>query len=337
MTAFHVGIDLGKYEFVVAAAPEGLPTAKWRTLGTKTFANDAAGIAAFIAWLGALPGPVACLCAESTGPLSWRLMADLARTGLFPGLSICNPRWVKGTGISLGLREKTDPLDARVIAMHALIHKPAPTRQRPEAMEELEELFRTREAILSDIIGLRNRIDAARTAVVKKELEKTLRELQKREKSLMKEIDKRVAENELLSTDYSLLVSVPGIGKILAVALLAELGDLRTYSRGQIVSFAGVFPAAHQSGTSVKGKPHLMKGGGKRVRSKLYMGALACIANKNQLVKTYDHLLEQGKIKMVALGAQMRKLLLVARAVVISGKPFDPVKFQSAANACCAS
>ncbi len=111
-----------------------------------------------------------------------------------------------------------------------------------------------------------------------------------------------------------------------ATTILAELGDLRRFTLArQLSAFAGMSPQHRQSGTSIRGRSRLCKKGNARVRQCLYLSAMAAIRGNNQLRDTYRRLLAQGKLRMVALGAIMRKLLTLMRAILISGKRYQPL------------
>jgi transposase len=328
---FYIGVDVSKDSFSAAAAPEGMAPSAWRSLRARSFVSDEKGVEQFVAWLKALGGNVVCLCAEATGVYSWRLASVFAHKaqGAMPLLSIVNPRWPQGTAASLGVREKTDATDAAVLAVHALMHKPAPTPLLSAAMEELRELFRMREAVIQQSTATKNRIAAARTDVVRKELHKLLASLEKSIARIDKQIDKRIANDAAIAADFELLDSVPGIGRPLAIAILAEFGDLRQWKRSQIASYVGLFPRSHESGTSVRAKPRMAKRSNSHVRAKLFLGALASVAPRGLFKDFHKGLVKQGKAKMQSIGAIMRKLLVLARAVVISGKPFDRRAFEA--------
>ncbi|MCX5756964.1 MAG: hypothetical protein NTU83_00350, partial [Candidatus Hydrogenedentes bacterium] len=53
--------------------------------------------------------------------------------------------------------------------------------------------------------------------------------------------------------------------------------------------------------------------------------AMVAIRGQNDLQRTYLRLREEGKSAMAALGAVMRKMLILMRAILIRGKPFDPM------------
>ena len=128
-----------------------------------------------------------------------------------------------------------------------------------------------------------------------------------------------------LKAQHDLLRSIPGIGDKTATTLLAECGDIPSFTDARaLAAFAGLTPKQHQSGTSVHGKPRLSKIGSDRLRKALYFPAITALRH-NPIIKAFcDQLLARGKPKMAVIGAAMRKLLHLAYGVLKSGKPFDP-------------
>ena len=119
---------------------------------------------------------------------------------------------------------------------------------------------------------------------------------------------------------------VPGVANVVATVVLSELGNLRDYRRGRSLSaMAGVNPKVIESGKR-KGKTRMSKQGNAHVRAILYCAAMGCLRTKNDhcLKRVYSRLVQRGKTHMQALGALMRKILLLMRNLLISGKPFDP-------------
>ena len=88
-------------------------------------------------------------------------------------------------------------------------------------------------------------------------------------------------------------------------------------------AYSGLAPCEYRSGTSVRRQTHLSKRGNVHLRRALYMPAMAA-ARFNPAVKAiYDRLIEKGRPRMVALGAAMRKLLMIAYGVLKSRKEFE--------------
>ncbi len=132
-----------------------------------------------------------------------------------------------------------------------------------------------------------------------------------------------------LKRKVELLQSIPGIGETCSTIILSELleedhQESPPYSKKIQTAHAGLAPSERQSGTSLKGKPHLCKIGNSHLRKSLYWPAI--VATKyNPFIKSfYERLLQKGKPKMVAIVACMRKLLMIAIGVLNNNKPFDP-------------
>ena len=136
-----------------------------------------------------------------------------------------------------------------------------------------------------------------------------------------------INEDDGFKRDFALLNTIAGVGPITAMTVLAEIGDLRRFERArQLTAYAGVTPRNVESGTSVRGKTHMCKRGNGRVRQALYLSAMATLNTKhpNSLSMMHYRLCEEGKEGKAALGAVMRKQLTVMRAILISGRPYDP-------------
>ena len=128
-----------------------------------------------------------------------------------------------------------------------------------------------------------------------------------------------------LRQQRDLLTSIPGIGELTAARLLAELPHWASFtSPKQVAAFAGLSPQQRVSGTSVRGRTRLSKRGSARLRTALYMPAISAKQHNPVLKAFAQRLLDAGKAKMAVLAAVMRKLLLLAFAILKSGRPFDP-------------
>lgn len=118
----------------------------------------------------------------------------------------------------------------------------------------------------------------------------------------------------------TLLISVPGVGKVVARTLLAELPELGTLDRRQIAALTGLAPWTRQSG-QWRGRSFI--GGGRAsVRGALFMGALVG-SQHNPVLKSFrDALIKKGKLKLVALIATARKLVTIPIAMLRDKKPW---------------
>ena len=126
----------------------------------------------------------------------------------------------------------------------------------------------------------------------------------------------------------SILSSIYGIGFETAIALEAYIGDVNRFSNSKkLVAYFGMNPTICQSGKSLKRKSRLQKKGNAIVRHKLYLAVFCIIGRKKgPLYKYYTRLVDAGKPKMVAMGATMRKLLVVIYAMLKNQEIYDPEK-----------
>jgi transposase len=322
---FWLGIDVGKSSFCAALAPEGARPDCRRTLAAADFESTPAGIAALVKWAGqGAAGALAGVVMEATGVYSRRLAEALAAAGL-PCASIVNPARPLSFARSLGVADKTDRSDALTLALYGAIYTPSPTLTLSAEHLRLRQLWRLREDEVESLKAARSRLDQADDPFVRAHLKGRVGQIERGLKRIEDEMTRWIGDNpDRLKGDYDLLLSVPGVGRATAWMLLAELGDLRRWSRAQIVSYAGLYPRRYQSGTSVCKKPRLVKGGGHRIRKGLFMAALAICRSKTPLRQFRERLLERSVPKMAALGAMMRKLLLQVRSVVCRGTPYQP-------------
>jgi len=138
-----------------------------------------------------------------------------------------------------------------------------------------------------------------------------------------------IRESPVWREKDDLLRSVPGVGRVLSLTLLAELPELGRLSRREIAKLVGMAPLSRDSGT-MRGR-RFVQGGRASVRAVLYMGALVASRRNPVIAAFYQRLLAAGKPKQLALVACMRKLLTMLNAMVRSGSPWhvDPVVVRS--------
>jgi transposase len=323
INGFWVGIDVAKDSFVAAIACEGARPDQWAQLPVRQFKSNVADVAALAQWIGEQPGTCGGICAEATGVYSKRLATLIEAAGL-PAMVIVNPCHPLGMARSMGLRDKNDRVDAVVIALYGLIHRPKSPRPASPLHERLRQLWRARESYVASLMAFDNRVEQTDDPFVLDQMETTRKQLKAAIARIAEEISRLIDADPQLRDDAKLLQTIPGIGPLTTSMLLAELGDLRNYGRRQIVGYAGLFPREYSSGTSVGRRARLAKGGASRVRKGMFYPACSVRRRKNVFAEFGDRLEEKGKSNMSTIGATMRKILVVARAVVVSGRPFDP-------------
>ena len=154
------------------------------------------------------------------------------------------------------------------------------------------------------------------------ELKTEIAELKNKEKLHLVAAQRIVAEDEQAGRRLDALLSIPGIGPITALTLLAMFRKYPGANRSQIVALAGLDPIQFQSGTSVHRKARISKRGNREVRKRLYQATLSSARYNPSVKALHQRLKENGRPDKVARIAAARKLLLIAHAVCSSGESF---------------
>jgi transposase len=311
MPEHFVGIDVAKAELVVAVRPLG---------ETWTATNDAAGLRELVPRLRALEPTLVVL--EATGGYELAAVAALAAAGL--PVVVVNPRQVRDFARATGELAKTDGVDARLLALFAERIRPEVRPLADEALEALDALLTRRRQLLEMLQAERNRqgqVFGRGTKVVKQSLKAHIAYLERELRMTDTELGRAVRESPVWREKEELYRSVPGVGRVVALALLAELPELGHLNRKQIAKLAGVAPLARDSGTQ-RGK-RLIYGGRATLRATLYMAALVA-SRRNPIIRAfYLRLLAAGKPKKLALTACMRKLLTILNAMARTQTPWS--------------
>jgi transposase len=241
-------------------------------------------------------------------------------------VSIVNPARIKKYGESKLQRNKTDKLDAYLIADFCLTQRPACWAPLPEHLQELQDLGRRLKGLIKQRTQEQNRLKSAPdNAFIQRTIQLHIIFLNKQIKATQAEMDAVVKATPSLLNDQKLLLSIPGIGLTTANCILGELGDVSRFKNAnQAVAYVGLSPRRHESGTSVNKKTRLSKMGSRRLRSALYMAALTAMRH-NPLIEPFVlRLRRQNKHAMVIICAVMKKLIRYAYAVLKHRRPFDP-------------
>lgn len=318
--AAWVGIDVSQHtlDACLLPGPQGKPRAR-------AFANDGAGHAALAAWADAHAGGAALgFCLESTGAYGEALSTALADAGRH--VAVVNPARVKYAGLMRGQGNKTDKADARLIAEYACRESPPAWQPPRPEVRQLQALSRRRDDLRQLAAREKGRLAApGLTAAARESITRTASFLEGEADRLQAEADAAIAADAVLRADRELLLSIPGVGPVAAQAVLAELPEpARFESAQQAAAYAGLAPREYRSGTSVKRRTRLSKAGNARLRKALYLPALTAVRFNPLLKGFYERLVGAGKARMAAVGACMRKLLMIAYGVLKSRRPFDP-------------
>jgi transposase len=298
-----VGIDVAKQELVVTVRPAD---ERW------TVANDERGARILAERLRRDTPTLIVLVA--TGGYELVAVAALAAAGL--PVVVVNPRQVRDFAKATGQLAKTDRLDADVLALFAERVRPEVRPLADAALQELDALLARRRQLLEMLTAERNRLGqvlGTGKRSVKKSLKAHIEFLERELRMADTELGRLVRESPVWREREDLLRSVPGVGPVLSLTLLAELPELGRLSRREIAKLVGVAPLARESGT-YRGKRYV-HGGRAPLRAVLYMAALVGTKRNPVLRAFYARLLAAGKPKKLALTACMRKLLVILNAM----------------------
>jgi len=265
---------------------------------------------------------VALTVVEATGKFHRLAQRTIHAWGI--AVAVVNPLRPRLYAEAAGILAKTDRLDARTLAIFGQSIKPSARPPAPERVEELQELVRTQQAAKDGATALANRCGAAQSAFAKREIGRLLKNVQRHVDRLNAEIERRIVQDPALARRYEILRSIPSFGPVVAAALTACLVELGQCSNKAIALLVGTAPITDDSGQRT-GIRHI-KGGRAHVRSTLYMAAMSAITHNPDMAAFYKRLLDNGKLKMVALTAVMRKLVVLANTLITADRLWSQVR-----------
>jgi transposase len=302
-----VGIDVSKAKLDVSIDEER-PFIVVRT---------AEGVADLVAKLA--PLQPALVVMEATGGLETMVAAALSVAKI--PVVIINPKRARDFARAEGILAKTDAIDARLLARFGCKIRPKPRPLPEQAARELDGLLDRRRQLIGMRVMEQSRLDSARGEKVRGNLKAHIGWLNDRNEEIDQEMDRTIQSSPVWKAQDELLRSVPGIGPVLSRTLLAGVPELGTVGGRTISALVGLAPIPDDSG-SRKGQRHIV-GGRAAVRAVLFMAAHAA-SRYNPAIRPFaERLKSAGKKPKVVLVAVARKLLVIANAILKSGKPWE--------------
>ena len=308
MTETNIGIDISKDHLDVHRLPGD---------ERRRFDNSKAGHKALIRWIGDTPARVVY---EPTGYYHRALERALAAAGM--PIAKVNPRQARRFAEATGNIAKTDALDAAMLtrmgAVLSLEARPVPSG----IINDLRDLRTARNALIKDQVAAQTRAKAITLPLLKRQNAARLKQIEAQRKSVDAEINTLIQGDPDLAQRFAILCSIPGIAEVSAAMLLIEMPELGSLDEKQVAALAGLAPIARQSG-NWKGKSFI-RGGRQQVRQGLYMPALVAIRFNADLRAKYEQLIKAGKAPKQAITAVMRKLIILANALLKKGRKWQP-------------
>ena len=316
---FYCGIDVSKLKLDVSILIDE------KTVH-KVFKNTIDDVQDLMNWLLSKTNSNSLIhvCIEATN-IYHELVADFLSENKDNFIvSVVNPRKAKHFSNMLA-NTKTDKVDAKLLALYCQKFEPEIYNPLSKERRELRELSR----LMDNLIELKNiqkvRLHTFHSEVAARGVLSTIKSIEDTIAEIQKEIKSYYNNYSDLNKEFQLLKSIPSFGDRISNVLQVEMpkDENGKYNPKKLTSYFGLAVREWQSGTSVSGKPRITKFGSPRVRNMLYMAALVAISHNLFIAEFYNKLVKKGKPKKVALVAVMRKLLVLACAILNSGKPFD--------------
>jgi len=272
--------------------------------------NDAQGIAKLIDQLRSFK--IQLVVIEATGRLHRRLAGELLLAGI--SVALVNPQRAREFARSTGRLEKTDRVDAQVLAEFGRGVKHRTLEQLPEKQVDLDDLISRRRALVQMHVAEKNRLHDQLPKLARSQAQKLLRLIDQQIEDLDRAIAKLIDGDDDWKRKSDIITSVPGVSDGTANQLIADLPELGKLNRQKIAKLVGVAPLAVDSG-SHKGERHV-KGGRGPVRNALYMAAFNAMRYCERFKQLAERLAKSGKAFKVIVTACMRKLLVTLNEMV---------------------
>jgi transposase len=289
------GVDVSKARLDACIQPGGM---------FQSFDNDAAGIAALAEFCREHAVQLAVM--EASGGYERQAFLLLWDAGI--ACALTNPRSVRRYAEAMGILEKTDRLDAEVIARFAISKDIRPTPLPSPQQRRLKALVARLRQVTDDLTIQKQRRATAVDGEMLASIDEVIALLKRQSRRLEGEIASMIDDDPLWAQIASALRTVKGVAGRTIARLMADLPEIGTYSNKAVSKLAGLAPLADDSGTR-HGK-RFIRGGRQSVRSILFLVAEIARRFDPSLASFHQKLSLAGKPKMVIRIALARKLLV---------------------------
>ena len=284
------------------------------------FANTNEGIAQMLAMLQASGASQALVAMEATGPYSLEAAAASAAAG--HPVTVINPRRVLDYARACERRNKTDRVDAALIARFASKESLPLWRPLPAEQSLLRDLLRRQSDLEAQLHAEERRLEMATEAKpLRASLQRSITWLRAELERLEKSLQQHLREHRPLTTQIENLQTVPGLGEKSSRLLAAEVPSHFVNARA-VSAWLRVVPQQCQSGLSVR-KPSRIGHDAPCLRSKLYFAAVTAMRCSPRFQALAERLRAKGHGKMSIIMAVLHKLVRTAFAILKTGRPYQ--------------
>jgi len=270
-----------------------------------SFANDPAGIAGLAAFCR--QHRVELVAMEATGGYERRAFLLLSEQGL--PCTVTNARQVRLYAEAMGVLEKTDTIDAHIIARFAQAKNLKPTPLPSSSQKRLKALVARLRQLTDDLtVQKQRRSSLFDDAEMLASIDEVIALLKRQSRTLEGEIGSMIDDDSLWACLSDTFRSIKGVADRTVAWIMADLPEIGTYSNKAIAKLVGVAPIANDSGKRRGKRP--IRGGRAGVRSILFLVAAIAARYDKSLGEFRARLVAAGKEKMVIRIALARKLLV---------------------------
>jgi transposase len=255
---------------------------------------------------------------EATGVYDLELREALRQAGI--RFARINPARARDFARASGRLAKTDPIDARMLAAFARAMQPVTEQLADPARNTLAKLAKRRDQLVLMRAQEKTRRSEAEDHAMAGRISRLIKVLDSEIAEIEADISALIKAEPEISDDAQLMRSLPGVGPVACMQLIAQMPELGKVGPKQVAALAGLAPFNVDSGT-FRGKRKIA-GGRKRVRDALYMAALNAVRRANPFKTFYSRLRQAGKPAKLALIAVARKLLTVLNAMMRDRKSY---------------
>lgn len=295
MTEIVCGVDVSKGQLDADVVQSG---------AFESFSNDAVGIAALADFCRR--HGVRLVVMEASGGYERQCFLMLWAAGI--PCALTNPKSVRRYAEAMGILEKTDRLDARVIGRFAIAKGLKPTSPPTPVQQRLNALVARLRQITDDLTVHKQRRSSAMNEEMLASIDEVITLLKRQARALEGEIASLIDDDPLWACLDTAFRTIKGVANRSVARLLAELPEIGIYSNKAVVKLAGLAPLADDSGTRTG--PRHIRGGRAGIRSILFLVADIARRFDASLADFHRRLTAAGKKKMVVRIALARKLLV---------------------------
>jgi len=264
---------------------------------------------------------------EPTGSYSYLLTQFCALKGL--KVFMVNPKQSHNFAKAIGQRGKCDKVDAKMLSLCKSIAREGEIRVPVvnKIEQEIKELIGYHKFITKQRVQASNHLESLKikngSSYAIKDLEKEIKNFSIKEKAIILKIKEMIEDDVILSSKFTAIKSIVGIGDVAAIALIHLFIKYPNANQREIISLAGLDPIERTSGSSIKGQSRISKAGSKLYRGSLFMSAMVAIRYNNEIKQFYERLKDNGKHTTVAQVAVIKKLVVIAHSLYRNNCNYD--------------